>query len=274
MFLELEELPDGWIRTDIGHLTQPSKAKVEPNSLARTTYIGLEHIESQTGRLVGRGVSSDVRSTKAVFNKGDLLYGKLRPYLNKVYLSETEGICSTDILVFPESEHLSNSYLAYRFLSDEFVRYANAHSTGVQHPRVKFEALSEFPLPLPPLNEQRRIVAKIEELTARSRRAREALDDVPTLINQFRQSVLAAAFRGDLTADWREKNPEFRNTLKDEKDSKIYHSKLNPDIFQLAAIHKIPDSWSWVPLDSLGRWIGGGTPSKRNSDYWDGPIPG
>ena len=64
------------------------------------------------------------------------------------------------------------------------------------------------PVPLPPLNEQQRIVSTIEQLTDRSNKARAALEDVPKLIAQFRQSVLAAAFRGDLTADWREKNPD------------------------------------------------------------------
>ena len=70
---------------------------------------------------------------------------------------------------------------------------------------TKLKALN---IPLPPINEQRRIVAKIEALTARSRKAREALDAIPALLEQFRQSVLAAAFRGDLTADWREQNPD------------------------------------------------------------------
>lgn len=70
-----------------------------------------------------------------------------------------------------------------------------------------FKFLREIEFPLPPLAEQRRIVAKIEELTARSRAARAALAEVPTLLEQFRQSVLASAFRGDLTADWRAKHP-------------------------------------------------------------------
>ena len=68
--------------------------------------------------------------------------------------------------------------------------------------------------PLPPLNEQRRIVAKLEALLARSRKAREALDAVPALLERFRQSVLAAAFRGDLTADWRAQNPDVEPASK------------------------------------------------------------
>jgi type I restriction enzyme, S subunit len=220
----IDELPEGWIETSVGQLTEPSKEKVDPTSLEKeSNYIGLEHIKSNAGSISGYGISSEVCSSKSVFKKGDLLYGKLRPYLNKVYLAEIDGICSTDIMVFPKSETILNQYAKYRFLSDDFVRYANANSTGVQHPRVKFESLAKFPILLPPLNEQRRIVSTIEQLTDRSRKARIALEDVPKLIAQFRQSVLAAAFRGDLTADWREKNPdnEWQTTILDE----IIHGK-------------------------------------------------
>ncbi|MES1026613.1 restriction endonuclease subunit S [Gloeocapsa sp. BRSZ] len=75
-------------------------------------------------------------------------------------------------------------------------------------PGLNREDAYKIRIPLPPLNEQRRIVAKIEALKARSQRVKEALEAIPPLLDQFRQSVLAAAFRGDLTADWREKNPD------------------------------------------------------------------
>ena len=79
---------------------------------------------------------------------------------------------------------------------------------GGAQPNISPKELEQFPIPLPPLNEQRRIVEKIEALTARSRKARATLDEIPVLLDQFRQSVLAAAFRGDLTADWRAQNPD------------------------------------------------------------------
>lgn len=79
---------------------------------------------------------------------------------------------------------------------------------GSVHTTVYYPEVKAFHVYLPPINEQRRIVAKVDALQARSRRAREALDAVPALLDRFRQSVLAAAFRGDLTADWRAKNPD------------------------------------------------------------------
>jgi type I restriction enzyme S subunit len=104
-------LPQGWEKLRLGNITEPSKEKVHPKDLPGVPYIGLEHIEKETGRLLGQGVSDDVRSTKAVFHPGDLLYGKLRPYLNKVYVPEFDGICSTDILVFPKNDRIDNRYL-------------------------------------------------------------------------------------------------------------------------------------------------------------------
>jgi hypothetical protein len=112
----IDELPEGWIETSVGQLTEPSKEKVDPTSLEKeSNYIGLEHIKSNAGSISGYGISSEVCSSKSVFKKGDLLYGKLRPYLNKVYLAEIDGICSTDIMVFPKSETILNQYAKYRF---------------------------------------------------------------------------------------------------------------------------------------------------------------
>ncbi|MDZ7955880.1 restriction endonuclease subunit S [Nostoc sp. DedQUE09] len=105
---------------------------------------------------------------------------------------------------------------------------------------------------LPPLNEQRRIVEKIEALKARSQRVKEALEDIPQLLDQFRQSVLAAAFRGDLTADWREQNPDvepasvlLERTAKQLNKNFDEYTKKN----DIQGRPFIPDSWVWTPLD-------------------------
>jgi type I restriction enzyme, S subunit len=203
------DIPLNWEWTKLGNVIEPSKEKIEPLNNYEIPYIGLEHIEKDTGKLLEHGNSNEVKSTKAKFSKGDLLYGKLRPYLNKVHVVNFDGICSTDILVFSKKPYISNQFLGLRFLCKDFVEYASQNVNGVQHPRVSFETLSEFPLSLPPLNEQKRIVAKIEALQERSQRVKTELDAIKPLLDQFRQSVLAAAFRGDLTADWREKNEDI-----------------------------------------------------------------
>jgi len=99
------------------------------------------------------------------------------------------------------------------------------------------ERFGNLDFPLPPLNEQRRIVAKLDELTTRSRAAREALDAIPPLLERFRQSVLAAAFRGDLTAEWRRQNPDVEAVV------------LNAST--VIGPRTLPSTWSWSTVGSI-----------------------
>lgn len=280
----LQELPEEWVKTTLGNIVALSDKKVEPSALEEVPYIGLEHIEKDTGSLLGFGKSSDVKSTKSKFNTGDLLYGKLRPYLNKVVCVDFEGVCSTDILVFTKNPCVSNKFLLFRLLSRDFVRYASQNVSGVQHPRVNFQTLSEFPLSLPPLNEQRRLVTKIEALKTRSQRVKDALSLIPALLEQFRQSVLAAAFSGNLTADWREKNPDVepaevllekirleRGKRYQEECSKAEIEgrrkptpfKENLEPIELSNLPTIPDTWCWERLVNISNTIGGVTKGRK-----------
>ena len=199
----LSELPDGWGWTTLGEIIEPSKERANPHEIEHVPYISLEHIEKDTGKLIRCGCSSEVKSTKTKFKRGDLLYGKLRPYLNKVYLSDFEGICSTDILVFSKKEFYSNVFLFYRLLCPDFVNYASHNVSGVNLPRVNFQTLSQFKLLLPPLPEQHRIAAKIEELFTKLDAGIDALHKVGAQLKRYRQSVLKAAFEGKLTETWR-----------------------------------------------------------------------
>src|SRR5262249_45956585 len=158
-----------------GDVTLPTSEKAEPRERPDAPYLSLEHIEADTGRILGRGRGVHVKSTKAVFRAGDVLYGKLRPYLNKVCIPDFDGICSTDILVFSERRGVDNRYLKWFLSQPHVVQYANHHSTGVQLPRISFEKLAELDFPLPPLAEQRCIVAQVEALLARVNATRQRL---------------------------------------------------------------------------------------------------
>ena len=192
-------LPPGWAWTTLGEITSPSEARADPSDLpADMSYVGLEHIEKDTGRLLGYGHAQDVRSTKTLFRAGDVLYGKLRPYLNKVCIPDFDGVCSTDILVFPKRDFLCNRFLKYRLLASDFVRFASLNVSGVQHPRVHFKTLAQFRVALPPLPEQRRIVARIEELFSQLDAAEEGLRRVQRNLKRYRAAVLKAAVKGRL----------------------------------------------------------------------------
>lgn len=257
--------------TTLGDVVSPSKGKLEPSDRPDSPYLSLEHIEPETGRITGCGRGGDVCSTKAIFRAGDVLYGKLRPYLNKVCMPDFGGICSTDVLVFPKSPLLESRYLLRFLMQQSVVKYAHHHSAGVQLPRVSFAKLADIEFPLPPLAEQRRIVAQMETLLTRIQAARARLAKVPVLLKRFRQSVLAAACSGQLTEDWRETNLDGEppcETLLRVAEHKSHWLKANPskrsrhnarneaiadaggiELFVLE--NDVPESWCWTRIGDL-----------------------
>jgi type I restriction enzyme S subunit len=262
----------------------PSKEKVEPETFPDALYVSLEHIEQETGQILGTGVSADVCSTKAVFRNGDVLYGKLRPYLNKVCIPPFDGICSTDILVFPKAEHLEASFLMRFLMQRTVVEYAHHHSAGVQLPRVSFSKLAELEFPVPPIAEQKRIVAKVEELLARVNAARARLAKIPLLLKRFRQSVLAAACSGQLTAEWRDEHADTTpvTTLLDNlaPERRACWQKRNPRRKYVPPLRvapeelpEIPAPWAWTNFDHCSWEITVGHVGPMKNRYVDSGIP-
>jgi type I restriction enzyme, S subunit len=202
------EIPASWMRLILGDVTDYGKTvKTEPSQIpANAWMLELEDIEKDTSKLLQRLTFSQrlSKSTKNRFVAGDVLYGKLRPYLNKVLIADQDGYCTTEIIPIKPNVAIDGRYLFYWFRHPEFLDYVDSVSHGIQMPRLGTEAGLNAPLILAPLPEQHRIVAKLDSLFTRSRRAREALERVPGLCERYKQAVLAAAFRGDLTADWRE----------------------------------------------------------------------
>uniref|UniRef100_A0A7C1FTJ4 Restriction endonuclease subunit S n=1 Tax=Caldilinea aerophila TaxID=133453 RepID=A0A7C1FTJ4_9CHLR len=171
-----------------GVATLSTKA-VDPANAGAKRYIGLEHIEPGNIRIQHFGKANDVRSLKIAFQKGDVLYGKLRPYLDKAVLAEWDGICSTDILVIKVQDGFLSEFLAYLLHTSKFIEYAVSTTTGVNHPRTSWKALQKFPIPLPPLAEQReiaRILQAVDTKIAAEQARRAALEELfKTLLHQL-----------------------------------------------------------------------------------------
>lgn len=271
-------IPKGSIIVTLGEIIEPSKERTDPNKMDYPVYVGLEHIEKGTGKLLSFGDSSQIKSTKSNFYTGDLLYGKLRPNLNKVWLADRNGICSTDILVFPHGDRLSNKFLFYRLLSHDFVKYASQNASGVELPRVSYKNIAKFPIILPPLPEQHRIVAKIEELFTQLDAGVAALTTALAQLEYYRKSILKAAVEGCLTEEWRRSHgtTESANALlnsvlkrkydswqrdqfnkfikkgirpKDERWKLKYQSPQSPEIVNYP---DLPKGWTWVSWDQIG----------------------
>ena len=130
-------------------------------------HIGLEHILSNLNKIKGYSDTQNVK-TYRLFQKGDILYGRLRPNLNKVWLATTNGHCSTDILPLTANPtKILPQFLLYVMSSHQFVQKATMGSSGVGMPRIRWNVLQDFVLAVPPLAEQRTIVKKIESIFAK-----------------------------------------------------------------------------------------------------------
>ena len=146
-------------------------------------------------------------STAASFRAGDVLYGRLRPYLNKVAQPNFDGLASAEFIVFPNTMLISSRFLKHRLNTVDFVSYASHLNEG-DRPRVSFDQIGEFEVLIPPPLEQDRIVAKIEELFSELDKGVESLKTARAKLDVYRQAVLKHAFEGKCTAQWREENKD------------------------------------------------------------------
>ncbi|MEN9912513.1 MAG: hypothetical protein RI956_957, partial [Pseudomonadota bacterium] len=151
----------------LGEIIKKINENIDPkNESGEVNYIGLENIESQTGTLIGsiKAQYSKIKSSKTQFQENDVLYGKLRPNLNKVYLSNINGICSTDILVFRFSNKVTAKYCSCYFLTANFNEEVLNTVSGQQLPRTSWTDMQEIKIPLPSIEIQETIVAEIKVL--------------------------------------------------------------------------------------------------------------
>ncbi len=209
------------------------------------------------------------------------LYGKLRPYLNKVYIAQFDGVCSTDILVFPQSSHISNKFIAYRFLSPDFVSFASQRVSGVQHPRVSWKDIGQFSLYLPPLSEQQRIVTKIEEFFTRLDAGVEALKKIKVQLKRYRQAVLKYAFEGKLTEKWREAHKDelepasvLPERIKAERKKQLGNKYKEPPPVDASKLYELPKGWAQATLAEIAEIVLGQSPpsSTYNKDHHGLPF--
>lgn len=198
------EVPKNWVWVRLGAVCYASKEKSNDFS-NEIKYIGLEHLEKDKG-IVGFSSADKVKSTKNAFQEGQILYGRLRPYLNKHDIASFSGVCSTDILVFEASVLVANVLVDKFFNLPFFIEYVVANSKGINLPRVSEETVLNTTFPLPPLLEQQRIVERIEELFAKLDEAKERLQEVANSFAVRKAAILHKAFTGELTQQWRREN--------------------------------------------------------------------
>ena len=195
---ELGELPEGWQWRRVGEVCSFVGQGIDPTLSADSLYLGLEHIESWTGRIIRSGRSSDVKSSKSKFSQNDVLYGKLRPYLAKVVVAPSDGVCTTELLVLRCNAEIRPQFMAHALRLRDNVNQVNDATRGTQLPRANGTILGAVAIPVPPIDEQRRILTALESILEEVDRQRTRLERLRGVAGRTRRSVLAAAFRGDL----------------------------------------------------------------------------
>jgi len=172
---------------------------VDPSAYPDVPHIAPNHIERETGRLLPYATVAEdgVKSAKHRFSAGQILYSKIRPYLAKVVVVDFDGLCSADM--YPVETQLDVRFLKWWMLTREFTRQAAGQQARTVLPKINKRALGMLPVPVPPANEQRRIVDILEDHLSRLDAAEAGLKLALARTQQLRRSLLAAAFSGRLT---------------------------------------------------------------------------
>lgn len=194
------EIPPSWRKITLGNVLEPRKQKDIPSTFPNLPYIGMEHVARDVGLVNSFGDSADYRSAAPRVFKGDVLYGRLRPYLNKVAISPCEAFASGEFIVLPPNEEIIGKFLQLRLLSQDFVEFAGTLDTG-DRPRVSWEQISRFQLALPPIDEQMKMISSLEEHLSRLDASVSLADAMEKQSTGLRRSLLQAAFTGQLTKE-------------------------------------------------------------------------
>ena len=193
------EIPENWSWCRLGEICNyGSSPKAEPKSLNDNTWVlDLEDIEKETSNLLCkvRFNERNSLSTKSKFKKGEVLYSKLRPYLDKVIVADEDGVCTTEILPLKLYGNLNPFYIRFTLKRIDFLKYVNSVTKGMKMPRLGTTDGQIALIPLPPLAEQNQIVQKLDELMQYCNELEASIKDSESQNEKLLQQVLREALR-------------------------------------------------------------------------------
>ena len=261
------DIPESWKWVRFGDISTYNyrKEKVSANEISEDIWsLDLEDIEKESGKIVNICKASErkISGDKVRFHKGQILYSKLRPYLKKILVAPDDGICSSEMVPFNLYGNIDTQYAVYFLKSPHVDFIINSVTYGVKMPRVGTDTMVELPFPLPPLTEQKRIVAKIEELLPYIDRYEQAWSKLEQFNSRFpedmKKSLLQYAIQGKLVEQRPEEGTaeELFVQIQEEKqrliaEKKIKKEKPLPEITEDEKPFDIPESWKWVRLGTV-----------------------
>ena len=194
-------VPSHWEVKALKFCAELITERVDGTTAGTSTYIGLEHIQGKTGRLVRtKGSQDSAESTVSCFQAGDVLFGKLRPYLAKATAVESAGVCSSEILVY-RPHALTAAYLKHVMLLSGFIEEVTSSTYGSKMPRADAAFISRLPVPQPPVEEQHVIARYLDTETARIDGLIEEKQRLLGVLIELRASVMGEAIQNGLKPD-------------------------------------------------------------------------
>lgn len=227
--------------TIVSELCDLVSQQIDPSEVPNATYFGLEHLASGRMLPIAAGKAADVQSHKFAFLKNDVLYGKLRPYLDKAILAPTDGVCTTELLVFRPKPNVDPRYLTCVVHTRDFIEHAMAGVTGAQHPRTSWNHVSRFELPKFDREEQASIANLLWGIHDLLLHCQNTLDSTTAL----KQAAMRELFAHGLCAN-RQKETEFGF---------------------------VPDAWEEIPLEQCATVQTGAAKGRRFSDTETLDVP-
>ena len=183
---ELGEIPAGWEVGTFGEVAENPRRGIEPAKIQESTpYIGLEHMPRRCIALADWDHADALESNKFEFRRGEILFGKLRPYFHKVGIAPVGGVCSTDILVIAPKQPTWFGFVLEHASSVEFVNHTDAASTGTKMPRTNWQDMRRYQIVLPPVPVAAAFTAQVQPLVKR-------------IVANIHESRTLAALRGTL----------------------------------------------------------------------------
>lgn len=268
------DIPESWKWVRLGDCSSYAqrKEKISANIIKIDEWsLDLEDIEKETGRILQKHLASErkIAGDKVKFYKGQVLYSKLRPYLKKVLVAPDDGICSSEIVPFSMYGSINPQYIVYVLICPHVDYVINSVTYGVKMPRVGTETMVNLLVPLPPLAEQERIVAKIEELLPLVDRYEQAWSRLEAFNRRFpldmQKSLLQWAIQGKLVEQRPDEGTaeELYQQIQTEKQrlvkgGKIKKEKPLPEIAEDEVPFEIPESWKWMRLRDIVEALGDG----------------
>lgn len=196
LFTEDEVTTIGQVVTFRGDLLRPTDGKT---GLQR--FVGLQHVESHIGEKIGEDwvLAEDLQGRKFRFSAGEIVYGYLRPYLNKVWIADGEGLCSVDQYILrPAPTLIDTHYLAYFMRSPHFLQRANELTHNLMLPRLRSGLLESIEIPLPSLAKQQEVVLLLDKLHAKGQMLKNLQSATQAELDALLPAILDKAFRGEL----------------------------------------------------------------------------